>query len=63
DKEELLFLDIETLGLYDSPIIMIGLGYLKTINLKSTYFSQEIWKRRSQFMSTLKRKFYPSLNV
>jgi hypothetical protein len=27
DKKELLFLDIETLGLYDSPIIMIGLGY------------------------------------
>ncbi|GAJ21036.1 unnamed protein product, partial [marine sediment metagenome] len=24
DKEEFLFLDIETLGLYDSPIIMIG---------------------------------------
>jgi uncharacterized protein YprB with RNaseH-like and TPR domain len=29
DKEEFLFLDIETLGLYDSPIIMIGLGYFK----------------------------------
>jgi uncharacterized protein YprB with RNaseH-like and TPR domain len=29
DSEELLFLDIETLGLYDSPIIMVGLGYFK----------------------------------
>ena len=29
DLEELLFIDIETLGLYDSPIIMIGLGYFK----------------------------------
>ncbi len=29
DIEELLFLDIETLGLYDSPIIMVGLGYFK----------------------------------
>ena len=29
DKEELLFLDIETLGLYDSPIIVIGLGFFK----------------------------------
>jgi len=29
DLEELLFLDIETLGLYDSPIIMVGLGYFK----------------------------------
>jgi uncharacterized protein YprB with RNaseH-like and TPR domain len=25
--EELLFIDIETLGLYDSPIIILGLGY------------------------------------
>jgi len=29
DLEKLLFLDIETLGLYDSPIIMVGLGYFK----------------------------------
>ena len=29
DSEELLFLDIETLGLYDSPIIMVGLGYFR----------------------------------
>ena len=29
DSEELLFLDIETLGLYDSPIIMVGLGFFK----------------------------------
>ncbi|NHJ24675.1 MAG: hypothetical protein EAX89_08875 [Candidatus Lokiarchaeota archaeon] len=25
--EELLFIDIETLGLYDSPIVILGLGY------------------------------------
>jgi len=29
ELEELLFLDIETLGLYDSPIIIIGLGFFK----------------------------------
>lgn len=29
EVETLLFLDIETLGLYDSPIIMVGLGYFK----------------------------------
>ena len=29
DKEDFLFLDIETLGLYDSPIIVIGLGFFK----------------------------------
>ena len=27
--EDLLFLDIETLGLYDSPIIIIGIGFFK----------------------------------
>lgn len=27
EKQDLLFLDIETMGIYDSPIIMIGLGY------------------------------------
>ncbi len=27
--EDLLFLDIETLGLYDSPIIIVGIGFFK----------------------------------
>ena len=34
DMEELLFLDIETLGLYDSPIIIVGLGYFKNNNFE-----------------------------
>ncbi|MFX0071514.1 MAG: ribonuclease H-like domain-containing protein [Candidatus Hermodarchaeota archaeon] len=29
DKEDLLFLDIETLGIYDSPIIIIGFGFFR----------------------------------
>ncbi len=29
DLEELLFIDIETLGLYDSPIIIMGLGFFQ----------------------------------
>jgi uncharacterized protein YprB with RNaseH-like and TPR domain len=29
DVEDLLFLDIETLGLYDSPIIIVGLGFFR----------------------------------
>ena len=29
DINDLLFLDIETLGLYDSPIIIVGLGFFK----------------------------------
>ena len=34
ELEELLFIDIETLGLYDSPIIMVGLGYFKNNNFE-----------------------------
>jgi len=29
DLEEMLFLDIETLGIYDSPMIIVGIGYYK----------------------------------
>ena len=29
ELEDLLFLDIETLGIYDSPMIVVGLGYFK----------------------------------
>ena len=29
DLQDLLFIDIETLGIYDSPIIIIGLGYFQ----------------------------------
>ncbi|TFG01507.1 MAG: hypothetical protein EU539_13975 [Promethearchaeota archaeon] len=29
DKEDLLFLDIETLGIYDSPVIAVGLGFYR----------------------------------
>ncbi|MFX0058781.1 MAG: ribonuclease H-like domain-containing protein [Candidatus Hodarchaeota archaeon] len=29
DLEELLFLDIETIGIYDSPIIILGIGFFK----------------------------------
>ncbi|MFW9950938.1 MAG: ribonuclease H-like domain-containing protein, partial [Candidatus Thorarchaeota archaeon] len=29
NQEQLLFIDIETLGLYDNPIIILGLGYYK----------------------------------
>ena len=32
EKNDFLFLDIETLGIYDSPIIILGLGYYKNSN-------------------------------
>ena len=34
EPEDLLFLDIETLGLYDSPIIIIGLGFFEDDKFK-----------------------------
>ena len=32
ELEEILFLDIETLGIYDSPMIIVGIGYYKAID-------------------------------
>ena len=42
-NEDLLFLDIETLGLYDSPMIIIGLGFFsnKKFNIR-IYFARDI---------------------
>lgn len=34
DLQDLLFIDIETLGIYDSPIIIIGLGYFQDNSYK-----------------------------
>jgi hypothetical protein len=41
NQDELLFFDIETLGIYDSPIIIIGLGYY----LKETYHIIQLFAR------------------
>lgn len=41
--EDFLFLDIETLGLYDSPIIIIGLGFFKNKEFKiQILFAREL---------------------
>ncbi|MFX1340074.1 MAG: ribonuclease H-like domain-containing protein [Promethearchaeota archaeon] len=43
DLEELLFLDIETLGLYDSPIIIVGLGFFKEGEFEiHQYFAKDL---------------------
>jgi len=43
DIEELLFLDIETLGIYDSPIIIVGLGFYRKNSFEiHQYFAQEL---------------------
>ena len=43
DLEELLFIDIETLGLYDSPIIIMGLGFFKNDTFEiHQYFARDL---------------------
>ena len=43
DIEDLLFLDIETLGLYDSPIIIVGLGFFKEGKFEiHQYFARDL---------------------
>jgi len=43
DIEDLLFLDIETLGLYDSPIIIVGLGFFKNEKFEiHQYFARDL---------------------
>ena len=37
-KNELLFLDIETLGLYDSPMIIVGIGYYNDLKYEIHQF-------------------------
>jgi uncharacterized protein YprB with RNaseH-like and TPR domain len=42
-KEDLLFIDIETLGLYDSPIIIIGIGYYHSDSfIINQYFTRNL---------------------
>ncbi len=38
NKEDLLFLDIETLGLYDSPMIIIGVGFFRNDKFEINLF-------------------------
>ncbi|MFX1297094.1 MAG: ribonuclease H-like domain-containing protein [Promethearchaeota archaeon] len=43
DLEEILFLDIETLGIYDSPMIIVGVGYYKNKRFHiDIFFAREL---------------------
>ncbi len=43
ENEDLLFIDIETLGIYDSPIIIVGLGFFKENQYQiRQYFARDL---------------------
>ncbi len=58
-KEELLFLDIETLGLYDSPMIIVGLGFYKNNIYKIQQFFTRGLEEEIAICEHLKLKILP----
>jgi uncharacterized protein YprB with RNaseH-like and TPR domain len=62
DLEELLFLDIETLGLYDSPIIMVGLGYFKNNNFEIHILFARDLEEEIAMCEHLKTEILPKYN-
>ncbi|TFF90830.1 MAG: hypothetical protein EU548_01045 [Promethearchaeota archaeon] len=58
-KEDLLFIDIETLGLYDSPIIIIGIGFYTSDHFViSQYFTRDLEEEISM-LEHFKEKVFP----
>jgi len=59
NMEDFLFLDIETLGLYDSPMIIIGIGFFsnKEFNIR-IYFARDI-EEEMAICEHLKNKIFP----
>ena len=59
EVEDLLFLDIETLGIYDSPMIIVGIGYYlkKKFNIR-LFFARDI-KEEIAICEHLKNEIFP----
>ncbi len=58
--EELLFLDIETLGLYDSPMIIVGVGFYKNSQFEiQLYFARDIGEEIA-ICEHLRKKILPN---
>ncbi|MHA1292237.1 MAG: ribonuclease H-like domain-containing protein [Promethearchaeota archaeon] len=59
ELEQLLFLDIETLGLYDSPMIIIGIGFFKDRRFEiHTFFARNLEEEISM-LEHLKNSILP----
>lgn len=58
--EDLLFLDIETLGLYDSPIIIVGIGFFKNKRYHIREFFARDLEEEIAICEHLRTKILPS---
>jgi uncharacterized protein YprB with RNaseH-like and TPR domain len=58
--EELLFLDIETLGLYDNSIIIVGIGFFKNENYEIHLFFARSLEEEIAICEHLKNRILPT---
>lgn len=62
ELEEILFLDIETLGIYDSPMIIVGIGYYKANRFHvDILFAREL-EEEIAICEHLRREILPNFN-
>jgi uncharacterized protein YprB with RNaseH-like and TPR domain len=59
NKNELLFLDIETLGMYDSPMIIVGIGFYKDLKYEIHQFFARNLEEEIAICEHLRRNILP----
>ncbi len=57
--EDFLFLDIETLGIIDSPVILVGIGFFKNGNFKIKLLFARVLEEEIAIYEYLKKKVLP----
>jgi uncharacterized protein YprB with RNaseH-like and TPR domain len=58
--EDFLFLDIETLGIIDSPVIIVGIGYFKNRHFKIHIFFTRKLEDEIAIYENLKTEIFPN---
>jgi hypothetical protein len=61
--KDLLFLDIETLGLYDSPVIIVGIGFFKNKKLHIREFFARDLEEEIAIFEHLRTKILPNFKT
>lgn len=61
--KDLLFLDIETLGLYDSPVIIVGIGFFKNRKLYIREFFARDLEEEIAIFEHLRTKILPNFKT
>ncbi len=58
--EDFLFLDIETLGIFDSPVIIVGIGFYQHNEFKIHIFFAREYKEEIAIYEHLRTKIFPN---